>query len=221
MQKILVLCDDLWHPAEVIEKGFEELKDSGFIFEFVRDAKDILTPEMIAEYPLIINCKSYHLTHGNSADWFDPGVTEVGPKEFEEYIKGGGSLLSIHAGNSFTEDHSPEFAALIGNLFIKHPPRCEVRVKPVAKHPVTEGIEAFSIRDEHYEIRLTADDAEVLLESESESGGVQIAGYVRKLGKGKICVLTPGHILSVWQNPMFKKLVINSINWCISGTASE
>jgi type 1 glutamine amidotransferase len=62
-------------------------------------------------------------------------------------------------------------------------------------------------------IRVTADDAEVLLES--ESGGVQTAGYVRALGKGKICVLTPGHILSVWQNPMFKKLVTNAINWCL------
>ncbi len=215
MQKILVLCDDLWHPAEVIEKGFEELKDSGFKFEFVKDAKDILTPEMISEYPLIINCKSYHLTHGNSADWFEPGVTEVGPKEFEEYIRNGGSLLSIHAGNSFTEDHSPEFAALIGNIFVKHPPRCEVELRSIAKHPVTEGVEPFTIRDEHYEIRVTADDATLFLESESETGGIQTAGYVRNLGEGKICVLTPGHILSVWKHPMFKKLVMNAINWCI------
>ncbi len=215
MQKILVLCDDLWHPAEVIEKGFAELKFADWDFEFIRDAKDILTPEMIADYPLIINCKSYHLTHGNSADWFEPGVTEVGPKEFEEYVRNGGAILSIHAGNSFTEDHSPEFAALIGNIFVKHPPRCDVTVRPVAEHSVTEGVEPFTIRDEHYEISVTADDVTTLLESESESGGVQIAGYVRSLGKGKICVLTPGHILSVWRHPMFKKLVMNAINWCL------
>ena len=215
MQKILVLCDDLWHPAEVIEKGFEELKDTNYIFEFVKDAKDILTPEMISEDPLIINCKSYHLTHGNSADWFEPGVTEVGPKEFEEYIRKGGSLLSIHAGNSFTEDHSPEFAHLLGNFFVKHPPRCEVKVRPIADHPVTEGIEPFTVRDEHYEIRVIAEDVIRLLESESESGGKQTAGYVRRLGDGKICVLTPGHILSVWKHPMFKKLVLNAIDWCL------
>ena len=98
---------------------------------------------------------------------------------------------------------------------MKHPPRCEVKVRPIADHPVTEGVEPFTVRDEHYEIRVIAEDVIRLLESESESGGKQTAGYVRRLGDGKICVLTPGHILSVWKHPMFKKLVLNAIDWCL------
>lgn len=26
MKRVLVLCDDLWHPAEVIEKGFARME---------------------------------------------------------------------------------------------------------------------------------------------------------------------------------------------------
>ena len=54
MEKILVLCDDLWHPAEIIEKGLEARKDEWFQFDVVKAAKDVLTPERIAKYRLII-----------------------------------------------------------------------------------------------------------------------------------------------------------------------
>jgi hypothetical protein len=214
MKKILVLCDDVWHPAEVIEKGFEPLQDKIARFDFVKDAKDILTEEFIAEYAMVINCKSNHLTSGNGADWFEPGVTEVGPAEFEKFIRRGGGYLSLHAGNTYGEDNCFEMAKLIGNEFVTHPPRCSVTVSPVKAHPVTEGVSAFTVRDEHYEIKVIADDAECLLQSESETGGKQIAGYVRTMGDGRLCVLTPGHILSVWQNPMFQKLLVNAIHWC-------
>lgn len=81
--KILVLCDDKWHPAEVVEKGMAFLTEEGFELDFVKDAKDILTPEMLRRYPLIVNAKGNVLNCGNDAPWFDNGVTEVGPKELK------------------------------------------------------------------------------------------------------------------------------------------
>lgn len=44
MKRILALCDDVWHPAEVIEKGILPLAADRYHFEFVKAAKDILTP---------------------------------------------------------------------------------------------------------------------------------------------------------------------------------
>ncbi len=214
MKKILVICDDPWHPAEVIEKGIANLTGNNWNFDFVKDAKDILTPKMLDEYQLIINCKSNNLTNGNHASWFEPGVNEVMPKDFESYVANGGGFLSVHSGNSFKLEDNSDYCNFVGNYFINHPPRCSVTVKPVKDHPITKGIESFTERDEHYEIKIIADDAEILLESESEPGGTQPAGYVRNIGDGRLCVLTPGHILAVWQNPMYKKLLVNAINWC-------
>lgn len=211
MEKILVLCDDMWHPAEVIEMGLADLQDKEFHFDFVKDAKDILTPELLQEYPLIINCKSDCLISGNHAEWFEDGVTEVGPKELEEFVRAGGGFLSIHAGNV----SNPSYGAFVGNRFVKHPPRCEVQIHVCKDHPVTQGVQDFTVRDEHYEIGEIANDVDIFLQSTSEKGGTQVAGYSRILGKGKVCVLTPGHIYAVWKNPEFRKLLLNAIRFCL------
>lgn len=216
MIPVLVLCDDVWHPAEVIERGLRELKSEEFVFDIVKDAKDILTPEMLERYPVIMNCKGNNLTVGNEAPWMEEGVTEVGPKELEAYVKKGGGFLSVHSGNSFMAEQCKAYTDFVGNSFVTHPPRCEIRVNVTEAHPVTEGVTSFVIRDEHYQLDHIAEDAKILLESVSQTGGTQVAGYVRTMGEGRICVLTPGHILAVWQKKEFQQLLVNGLKWCMN-----
>ena len=210
MIEILVLCDDYWHPAEVIEMGLKPLESDEFHFTFVKSAKDILTPERIAKYPVIINCKMNQLNRANTTPWFDD-VAEVGPDDLKAYVENGGGFISAHAGN--TSKEGEPYTDFAGNYFVQHPPRCDVEVKVTAKHPVTEGVQDFVVRDEHYQIELTAKDADVFLKTYSADGGEQIGGYTREIGKGRLCVLTPGHILDVWLAPEFQKLLVNAIHY--------
>jgi type 1 glutamine amidotransferase len=87
----------------------------------------------------------------------------------------------------------------------------------------------FCETDEHYRIEIIAPDVDVLLASYSPPQGeeskykedpyfntpatVCAAGYVRTQGKGRVCVLTPGHLLPVWLNAQFKKLLANALRW--------
>lgn len=224
METLLVLCDDVWHPAEVIERGILSLSDCPYNFEFVKTAKDILTPEMLLQYPAIICCKGNNVTSGNPAPWFENTVTEVMGREFRDYVEQGGAFLSIHSGNVFTGegDGIQEYTEFVGNRFLSHPLRCEVNLKKEKNHPIMNDVaDAFTIRDEHYQIDLLAEDIDVFLSSHSEKGGTQPAGYTREIGKGKVCVLTPGHTLSVWQNPEFQKIFLNSIQWCLQGKETD
>jgi trehalose utilization protein len=41
-----------------------------------------------------------------------------------------------------------------------------------------------------------------------------VAGYTKNVGEGAICVLTPGHTLSVWEDKNFQKLFVNAIKYC-------
>ena len=215
-EKILVLCDDLWHPAEVIEKGLAARQDERFEFDIIKAAKDILTPERIAKYRLIICCKSNSVIAANNAPWFEPGVTEVCPKEFEDYIKVGGGFLAVHSGLAYTRERNSEYVDLVGSIFRGHPPRCTVNLHVTEpEHPILEGISDFTIRDEHYNMEMVCDDAEIFMESTSEKGGRQPAGYTRVMGKGRLCALTPGHTLDVWENASFKKLFTNAMEWCL------
>lgn len=213
---VLLICDDYWHPADVILRGLRTLQTEDIEFDVVTDAKDCLTPEYLTRYPAIVNCKCNNINAANTHPWFEKGVTEVGPAEFAEYIQNGGGFVSIHSGNAFfKENDCAEYINLVGNYFVKHPPRCDVTAYPVGAHPVTEGLALFTIRDEHYEIAVTAEDAEVFLKTESQPGGTQIGGYTRTLGAGRICVLTPGHNVSVWEHPGFRKLLLQSIRWSV------
>lgn len=218
MQKILVLCDDVWHPAEVIEKGMIPLAADDYQLDFVKAAKDILTPEMIEDYPLIICCKSNNVTSGNPEPWFENTVTEVMGEEFRSYVERGGAFLSVHSGNVFMGegDGVKDYTEFVGNRFLSHPLRCEVLLKKTKEHPIMKGVEEeFYIRDEHYQIELLAEDVDVFLASFSEKGGLQSAGYTRELGQGRLCVLMPGHTLSTWRNKEFQKLFLNAVKWCL------
>lgn len=224
MQRILVICDDVWHPAEVIEKGIAPLAAERYQFEFVKAAKDILTPEMIAEYPLIICCKANNVTSGNPAPWFENSVTEVMGGEFRSYVEQGGAFLAVHSGNVFTGegDGVKEYTDFVGNRFLSHPLRCEVLLKKEKEHPIMRGVEEeFSIRDEHYQMEILAKDADVFLTSHSKTGGDQTAGYTRQMGEGRLCVLTPGHTLSVWQNKEFQQIFLNAVQWCLEGKVAD
>ena len=53
------------------------------------------------------------------------------------------------------------------------------------------------------------------MESVSETGGTQVAGYTRNIGNGRLCAVTPGHTLDIWEDEGFKKLMTNVIKWCI------
>jgi type 1 glutamine amidotransferase len=212
MIPVLVLCDDYWHPAEVIERGFRGIKQELFSFDFVTAPKDILTPEMIKAFPVIANCKTDMINAANKAPWFEPGVTEVCVEEFDTYVREGGGFLSLHAANTAKEKTG--YGLFVKNIFIGHPPRCTVDVKISGSHPIVKGVRDFSIRDEHYQIECFADESALLFQTVSESGGVQTGGYAMERGKGRICVMTPGHILSVWQHPAWQQLLINALLWC-------
>lgn len=212
MLKILVVCDDLWHPGEVILMGMKPL-ESEFAIDYVMTAKDILTPARIAGYDAIVVCKGNSVNAANSAPWFEDGVTEVCPPEFADYIKNGGGFVALHACNTSKEGQA--MTSLIGNVMNGHPPRCQVDVRVTKDNPITAGVDKeFTIRDEHYNINIVCDDADVFLRSSSALGGDQAAGYTRRIGDGRLCVLTPGHTVDVFYDANFKRLLTNAIHWC-------
>jgi type 1 glutamine amidotransferase len=213
MIDVLVIGGDRWHSIEIVRRGLSPLAGDEFRFDFVENAKDILSPEMIREYQVIMICKQDIATSANYEHaWFDD-VAEVTVAELKKYVDEGHGLMTVHAGTTFKTEKTPEFTEFVGNTFLTHPPRCDMHVEIVAGHPVTKGVEDFDIRDEHYQLDITAKDIDVLFKTSSQPGGNHIGGYAKTYGKGRICVMTPGHILSVWQHPQYRKLLSNAIKW--------
>ena len=214
--KILVLAGDFWHPMELVKRGITKMgfDPDEYEFDFVEDAKDIVTKDLINEQDLIVFAKGNVLSSFNNDPMFKEGNGAPSIADYREFVENGGGLISVHAGNTGHMDRNPEWCEFVGNSFQGHPRRCDVEVYPVKEHFITEGVKPFTEMDEHYMLGDVPEDAEIIIESRSEAGGVQPAGFIRNIGKGKLFVLTPGHTMYVWGDKEFVKIFKNAVEFC-------
>jgi type 1 glutamine amidotransferase len=118
----------------------------------------------------------------------------------------------VHSGTAGYKDVAP-VRAVLGGVFISHPPACDVTLEPCASHLLNAGVTGpFTIHDEHYQMILDDPGVDVFLHSRSVHG-LQPAGWTRTEGTGRVCVLTPGHFPEVWLHLSFQRLLINALNW--------
>jgi type 1 glutamine amidotransferase len=204
--RILVLCDDRWHPASTPRRGLEPLS-SEFTFDFIENADEWSAARM-ADYPVVILTKSNDTTATDHHPW----MTDAAQAAFRDYVRAGNGLLVIHSGSASYND-KPVLRALLGGVFMHHPPQCQVTIAPQANHPLTVGSEAFTIKDEHYFMDLDDTQADVFLTTTSEHGA-QPGGWTRHEGAGRVCMLTPGHNVEVWLHPSCQTLIRNALRWC-------
>jgi len=224
MIKVLLLCDDYWHPGEVSSGGVSALGEQGFQFDIISDA-GAFSPGMLCAYPVVLLAKCDHTSRQDKNSW----ETEEVQQAFVSQVEKGGGRLAVHSG-TVAGEHTETLDRLIGCRFISHPNACPVTVQPVKPHPVTEGVGMFCETDEHYRIEILDGDADILVASYSPPQGtteknaedpynntpacICPAGYVRMQGKGRVCVLTPGHNPAVWNNIHFRRMLANALLWC-------
>ena len=205
--RVLVLCDDYWHPARTPRTGLAPLESPNLGFDWIENAGEWSASRM-AQYPVVLLTKSNNVSSSDRRPW----LTEEVQAAFQEYVRRGNGLLAIHSGSAEVPPHSI-LRGLLGGAFARHPPQCPVTVQPYAGHALTTGSAPFTVFDEHYIMDLDDPAAEVFLTTESEHG-TQPGGWRRLEDAGRVCVLTPGHNLPVWLHPDYQALIANALRWC-------
>ena len=221
--RILVICGDYWHPAEGIKEGLGAILKTQGDVHFVSEQAEIEN-ETLENYDLLIITKADEIAPDNYLVW----KTEKIQQAIYHYVAAGGGLLVCHAG-TVSGKNTDIFDQLVGCRFRYHPRDSAVTVAPLKPHPICEGVEAFTEIDEHYWIDILRGDVDIIFSSTSPAQGVvekyesepydncpvtvYPSGYTRTEGKGRICVLTPGHLLPVWQNKNYEKTIKNAIKW--------
>ncbi|NDV62859.1 ThuA domain-containing protein [Puniceicoccales bacterium CK1056] len=200
--KICVLCDDRYHPGNVVTDGLQFLRGAGHVLEFATAASTGTLSKAMAD--LIILCKGQ--IEGNECGeglWMDAELE----KWFVEFVRSGGKLLVVHSG-VVIEEKNRAFRSLVGGSFSHHPEACPIVYSTVGDFLTGAGIDDMEVHDEHYFIDLAVEkeSLEIFLEGRSNHG-CQPAGWFRKEGSGLVGVLTPGHFPAVWRQPHFKQLL--------------
>lgn len=205
--RALLICDDYWHPGEVAEQGLAPLGKEGWQFDVWKDAKQF-DLKKLPDYPVVIFVKSNNVSKADQSSWMNEDVVDA----LQNYAKNGGGLLVVHSGTAGYREF-PALHKLFGGLFIGHPTALPVTFEPEVRHEMAAGVGAFTEVDEHYMMDVAEGVGDVFLKSISRHG-VLPAGWRRIEGRGRVCMLTPGHNLAVWLNPNFQRLLGNVLAWC-------
>jgi type 1 glutamine amidotransferase len=207
MMKILVLCADAWHTAQVPREGLGRLGENEFSFDWIEHAH-AWSLEQMMNYPVTVLTKSNNVSAADKTGWVTGDVQAA----FLDYVRAGNGLLAIHSGTADYEEMHV-LRSLLGGVFRHHPEQCPVTMTPHPGHPLAEGSFPFTLRDEHYFMAMDDPGVDVFLTTGSEHGE-QPGGWRRAEGKGRVAVLTPGHNLEVWLHPSYQALLRNALRWC-------
>jgi hypothetical protein len=88
----------------------------------------------------------------------------------------------------------------------------DFEVRPVAPHPVLEGVGAFRIRDEAYKNLWISPKVKVLLETANPDNDRPMA-WISPFPKSRVIYIQLGHGGDAHRNPAYRRLLHNAIGW--------
>jgi trehalose utilization protein len=139
-----------------------------------------------------------------------------------QFVRAGGGALFYH-NVTYIATHNDNFRDVLGAVTQAHPRIRPFKVKIVNReHPITRGVNDFVVTDEQHFMTYQKDRKYLLLESVNEDGltwkdlGTSSpAGWAYDYGKGRVCYLAPGHMLTDLWNPEYEKLQQNAARWVL------
>ena len=141
-------------------------------------------------------------------------------KAVRQFVEAGGSALFLH-NTTHVGLTDPDFRHVLGAAYTGHPPIRTFKVKVTnPDHPITRGVKDFVVTDEQHYMTYDKDPKFLFLETVNEEGltfqkygATAPGGWSYDYGKGRVCYMSPGHMLSDLWNPEYVKLQHNALRW--------
>src|SRR5450759_1239661 len=177
-------------------------------------AYEMFLPENRSKYDVLV---FYHM-------W--QKITEEQAKVLADCIRQGKPLVVLHHSICAYDDW-PEYFNIIGGKYFHKPTTVNGKTYPVSsyihdlhfdvkisnpKNPVTKGITDFEIFDETYKDYYVEPGVTPLLTTD-EPTSTPVIGWTKNYGKARVVTLQSGHDVPTFENPNFRKLLKQSIEW--------
>jgi hypothetical protein len=76
LMKVLLICDDYWHPGQVPIDGAAPLARHGFQFDTVSNANDFSSGSL-KQYPVVLLVKSDEVSQADKQPWKTEAVQKA------------------------------------------------------------------------------------------------------------------------------------------------
>lgn len=213
-KSVLVLLGGQWHDFEgfgLFARGL--LESRGAKAEATYDL-DELSRLGEGRYDLVLSYTCLSSDEGGEKGRPDR-LTQGQSDALALWIRSGGGFLAAHAATVIGKS-DPALGDLIGGVFVSHPPQFAFTLYPLFEdHPITAGIEAFSVRDEFY-VETHGSDARIHMVA-FDRGVAYPMAWSRIEGKGRVAHVASGHSREVWDLPPYQRLLLQSLEWLSKG----
>lgn len=152
-------------------------------------------------------------------------MTPARGKAVREFVETGGSAFFWHNASHISLSNK-DFRDVEGAIYTGHPPLIPFKVIIVNRnHPITRGVNDFVVTDDQHYVIYDKDPNHVLMRSQnfsvdySGSHGNQGRGceccWAYDYGKGRVCFMSPGHMITTLWNPEYVKVQQNAARWLL------
>ncbi len=174
-------------------------------------AAELFGPELTANCDVIV-----------FYDMWNKPLTAEQKERFLKMLDKGIGIVALHHTLAAHQDW-PVWSKLIGGMFYvkavpgksrsgwRHGQTIPVHIED-PDHPITKGMNDFTIQDETYNKYDTDESAHVLLTTEHPLSDRELA-WVKSYGKCRVFYLQLGHDQHAYGHPAYRTLVERAINW--------
>jgi len=141
-------------------------------------------------------------------------------KNLLEFVASGKGFVGLHGATASFKAHQ-KYYEMLGGRFINHKRIGKIDIKIDKNHPITEELEDFSFIDEPYrhDFSMKGDmhvlaEADYHVENDPQPEPIM---WAKTYGKGRIFYCALGHKAKSLQNPIFQKIIRNSVKWVLEG----
>ena len=181
-------------------------------------AYEMFLPENRSKYDVLV---FYHM-------WQE--ITDEQAEVFADCIRQGKPLVALHHSICAYDDW-PEYFNIIGGKYFHKPTMVNGKEYPACsyihdlhfnvkiadpRNPVTKGVKDFEIFDETYKGYYIEEGVTPLLTTDEPSSN-RVIGWTKKYGNARVVTLQSGHDVPTFENPDFRKLLLQSVEWVYDG----
>ncbi|MBI5281135.1 MAG: ThuA domain-containing protein [Candidatus Solibacter usitatus] len=157
-------------------------------------------------------------------------ATDVQKKNLQDFLEAGGGLVVLHHALADNWQWKWWYEEVVGGRFLMGPEgaapgstaKAPVRlsVKPGARHPVLDGVDAFTVDDEGYKGMWLSPRSTPLLETTSAEND-KVVAWIGPWPKSRVVAIQLGHGAGAYGSETYRRLVRNAIAWAAPSPTSR